>query len=196
MEPDRLKATHGLSVLAVSTRLQNATRDIVNELSHSGTNHLSVLRLSAKDSEVSTNIHYLGVSNLLLGASLPASAMIGRSYGKSVGSRFRIGMTVTLAAQQVLVGIVLRFSRSRSLKGHEHQLNLVDLMTLSRGWASSLLVGLMVSGVRDRRGAAGWIATLYGAILCDWLDGPVARRRGTSVTCASRLETVCLQETP
>lgn len=171
----------------------------MNELSHSGTNHLSVLRLSAKDSEVSTNIHYLGVSTLLLGASLPASAMIDKSYGKSVGSRFRIGMTVTLAAQQVLVGIVLRFSRSRSLKGHEHQLNLVDLMTLSRGWASSLLVGLMVSGVRDRRGAAGWmgwIATLYGAILCDWLDGPVARRRGTSVTCASRLETVCLRETP
>ncbi len=168
-------------------------------LSHSGTNHLLVLRLSAKDSEVSTNTRYLGVSTLLLGASLPASAMIGRSYGKSVGSRFRIGMSATLVAQQVLVGIVLRFSRRRSLKGHEHRLNLVDLMTLSRGWASSLLVGLMVSGVRDRRRTAGWmgwIATLYGAILCDWLDGPIARRRGTSVTCASRLETVCLRETP
>jgi phosphatidylglycerophosphate synthase len=26
----------------------------------------------------------------------------------------------------------------------------------------------------------GWLALLYGAILCDWLDGPIARHRGTS----------------
>jgi phosphatidylglycerophosphate synthase len=44
-------------------------------------------------------------------------------------------------------------------------------------------MGLTVSGIRDRRGFAGWLgwgALLYGSILCDWLDGPIARRLGTS----------------
>jgi phosphatidylglycerophosphate synthase len=37
--------------------------------------------------------------------------------------------------------------------------------------------------VEDRPGPAGWIgwfSLLYGAILCDWLDGPIARHLGTS----------------
>jgi phosphatidylglycerophosphate synthase len=45
------------------------------------------------------------------------------------------------------------------------------------------MIGLIASGVRDRRGLAGslgWIALLYGAIVSDWLDGPIARRLGTS----------------
>jgi CDP-diacylglycerol--glycerol-3-phosphate 3-phosphatidyltransferase len=57
----------------------------------------------------------------------------------------------------------------------------VDAMTLSRGLAAAVLVGLVVSGVRDRRGLAGWlgwISLVYGSIVCDWLDGPIARRLG------------------
>jgi len=37
--------------------------------------------------------------------------------------------------------------------------------------------------VRDRRGVAGWtgwLALCGGAVLLDWLDGPIARRLGTS----------------
>src|SRR5450756_2444606 len=33
---------------------------------------------------------------------------------------------------------------------------------------------------RGRAGWLGWLALLYGAILCDWIDGPLARRFGTS----------------
>lgn len=54
-------------------------------------------------------------------------------------------------------------------------------MTLSRGLAAAVLVGLVVSGVRDRSGLAGWlgwISLVYGSIVCDWLDGPIARRLG------------------
>jgi phosphatidylglycerophosphate synthase len=54
-------------------------------------------------------------------------------------------------------------------------------MTLSRGLAAAVLVGLVVSGVRDRSGLAGWlgwVSLVYGSIVCDWLDGPIARRLG------------------
>ena len=43
------------------------------------------------------------------------------------------------------------------------------------------MVGVVVSGVRDRTGPAGWVAvlaTLCGATLSDWLDGPLARHYG------------------
>jgi phosphatidylglycerophosphate synthase len=57
-------------------------------------------------------------------------------------------------------------------------------MTLSRGFAAGLLAGLLASGVRHRNGLAGWMgwcSIVYGSIVCDWLDGPIARRmRATS----------------
>jgi phosphatidylglycerophosphate synthase len=87
-------------------------------------------------------------------------------------------MVSALMVQQVLVGALVA-------RHHRHRLNLVDCMTLTRGLAASLLCGLMGSGVRDRSGVAGWmgwLGLLYGAILCDWLDGPIARRYGTSET--------------
>jgi CDP-diacylglycerol--glycerol-3-phosphate 3-phosphatidyltransferase len=54
-------------------------------------------------------------------------------------------------------------------------------MTLSRGFAAAVLVGLVASRVRRRSGFAGWLgwsSLLYGSIVCDWLDGPIARRLG------------------
>jgi phosphatidylglycerophosphate synthase len=66
---------------------------------------------------------------------------------------------------------------------NRHRLSLVDAITLSRGGTGALMIGLIASGVRHRRGLAGWvgwIALLYGAIVSDWLDGPIARRLGTS----------------
>ena len=56
-------------------------------------------------------------------------------------------------------------------------------MTLSRGVAAAVLVGLLVSGLRHRSGLAGWLgwgSVVYGSIVCDWLDGPVARRLGAT----------------
>jgi phosphatidylglycerophosphate synthase len=54
-------------------------------------------------------------------------------------------------------------------------------MTLSRGFAAAVLVGLVASRVRRRSRFAGWLgwsSLLYGSIVCDWLDGPIARRLG------------------
>ncbi len=59
----------------------------------------------------------------------------------------------------------------------------VDGMTLSRGFAAAVLVGLGVSGLRRRTGLAGWLgwsSLIYGSIVSDWLDGPIARRLGTT----------------
>ncbi len=126
---------------------------------------------------------YVGISAGLVGTSGMASKVIARYYGKAAARRFYAGMCSTLVIQQILVGVAVQRGGGHGRAVQRHQLNLVDLMTLSRGWAASLLAGLLASGIRDRRGVAGWmgwLALLYGAILCDWLDGPVARHRGTS----------------
>jgi len=86
-------------------------------------------------------------------------------------------------AQQLLVGLALQRSASYDHGRARHRLSLVDMITLSRGATGALLIGLMTSGIRDRRGRAGWLAwmaLLYGAIVSDWLDGPIARRLGSS----------------
>lgn len=126
---------------------------------------------------------YLAVSGLLLGTTLPASALLARWYGSAAARRFGCAMAGTLLTQQALVGVALkRHARNRDARG-PHPLSVVDLLTLSRGAAGAILVGLIVSRLRDRRGSAGWLgwlAILYGAILCDWVDGPIARRYGAS----------------
>ncbi|GAC1514587.1 MAG: hypothetical protein NVS2B16_21520 [Chloroflexota bacterium] len=125
---------------------------------------------------------YASVSGLLVSSSIPATALVGRHYGLAAGRRFRSGMLGTLVVQQVLAAVALLKSHEQP-DGQRHQVTIVDLMTLSRGCASAMLAGLVTSGIRDRRGVAGWmgwLALVYGAILCDWLDGPIARHRGTS----------------
>ena len=80
-----------------------------------------------------------------------------------------------LLTQQVLVGMAVKRKGAR--------LTLVDAMTLSRGLAAALMIGLVASGVRNRTGPAGWLgwgSMLYGSIVCDWLDGPIARRTGAT----------------
>lgn len=126
---------------------------------------------------------WVGITGLLLLTTVPASRHMTRRYGRSAVRRFRIGMLSTLLVQQALVGLAVARSGRQEITGDRHPLNLVDLMTLTRGWTASLLAGLVLAGIRDRRGSAGWmgwLALLYGAILCDWLDGPIARHRGTS----------------
>jgi phosphatidylglycerophosphate synthase len=109
----------------------------------------------------------------LLAASLPPTAGLWRRYGRRVGSRFAFGAGATILTQQSLVGMAASRRGAR--------LTPVDAMTLSRGLAAAMLVGLVVSGVRHRSGLAGWlgwISLVYGSIVCDWLDGPIARRLG------------------
>lgn len=120
---------------------------------------------------------WAAVTGLQLGAVVPAWSLMASAYGKTEARRFGTGMWLVVFLQQALVGAAALRREPR------HQLNLVDFITLTRGLAASLLCGLIASGVRDRRGTAGWmgwLALLYGAIVCDWLDGPIARHRGTS----------------
>lgn len=125
------------------------------------------------------DLRYVGVSSLLLGTAAPVTKTMGRFYGPDAERSFAAGVAGTLLVQQGLVALAIR-----GPEGQEpHRLTLVDSITLSRGAGAALLIGLLASRIRDRRGVAGWVAwlaLLYGAILCDWLDGPLARRRGTS----------------
>src|SRR2546426_11576141 len=112
----------------------------------------------------------------LLAASAAPALVMRRRYGRRAGARFAAGSMLAMLAQQSLVGVAA--SRKNA------SLSAVDAMTLSRGVASAVLVGLLVSGVRRRNGVAGgvgWGSLVYGSIVCGWLDGPIARRlRATS----------------
>ena len=111
----------------------------------------------------------------LFSASVPSTLAIRRHYGRRPAARFAIGSVLAIVAQQALVGVAASRRNAR--------LTAVDAMTLSRGFAAAVLVGLLVSGLRNRSGLAGWLgwgSVVYGSIVCDWLDGPVARRLGAT----------------
>ena len=85
----------------------------------------------------------------LLAASAAPALVMRRRYGRRAGARFAAGSMLAMLAQQSLVGVAA--SRTNA------SLSAVDAMTLSRGVASAVLVGLLVSGVRCRNGLAGWL---------------------------------------
>ena len=65
------------------------------------------------------------------------------------------------------------------LKIGPEQSSLADTLTLSRAATGAVLAGLVASGIRDRKGIAGWIGWLMPLFgVTDWLDGPLARRAG------------------
>jgi phosphatidylglycerophosphate synthase len=125
------------------------------------------------------------ISPGVAGASFAAAVVLlaapmARRYGRVPAARFAAGSAAALAGQQALVSLALR---RQERAGGPGRLSVVDLMTLSRGLAAAVLLGLVASGVRDRAGLAGWtgwLALFGGSVVCDWLDGPIARRVGTS----------------
>jgi phosphatidylglycerophosphate synthase len=123
------------------------------------------------------------VTAFFLGCTVPLALIVKRPYGCAAARRFGAGTTAALLGQQVLVGLALKRRIPERDGSNRHRLSLVDAITLSRGGTGALMIGLIASGVRHRPGLAGWlswIALLYGAIVSDWLDGPIARRLGTS----------------
>jgi phosphatidylglycerophosphate synthase len=115
------------------------------------------------------------ISAGLAAATVPATAGIWRRYGRPAGMRFAVASSATVLTQQTLVAAAAERKSARVTP--------VDAMTLSRGLAAALLVGLLASGVRHRNGFAGWMgwsSMVYGSIVCDWLDGPIARRTGVT----------------
>jgi phosphatidylglycerophosphate synthase len=106
--------------------------------------------------------------------AIPTIITIGRTYGQIRTIRYVIGLTAALVAQHTFLSIM------RHKIGSEKS-SLADLLTLSRATTGAVLAGLVTSGIRDRKGVAGWIAwsmTLLGVTASDWLDGPLARHAG------------------
>lgn len=147
-----------------------------------GLRALSIRRPVCLGKHSSTD-RFAAVSAFLLGSAIPLTWIVRWRYGPAAGWRFGASMGAALLGQQGLVSLALKRTTSASEGSNRHRLSLVDAITLSRGGTGALLVGLMASGVRHRRGLAGWlgwISLIYGAIVSDWLDGPIARRLGTS----------------
>src|SRR6266700_2182827 len=108
--------------------------------------------------------------------AVPTTLVIWRAYGLTKAIRYLVGLTIALAIQRAFISAMIR-------KIGPEQSTLADLLTISRAATGAVLAGLVTSGVRDRKGIAGWIGLLLpllGATTTDWLDGPLARYAGTT----------------
>ena len=108
--------------------------------------------------------------------AVPTTLVIWRAYGLIKAIRYLVGLTIALAIQRAFISAMIR-------KIGPEQSTLADLLTISRAATGAVLAGLVTSGVRDRKGIAGWIGLLMpllGATTTDWLDGPLARYAGTT----------------
>ncbi len=102
--------------------------------------------------------------------------VLWRTYGLRLAFRYLAGLILALAVQRVCLSAMMR-------KTGAQDASLADVLTLSRATTGAVLAGLVVSGIRDRVGRAGrlsWWMILLGATICDWLDGPLARRVGAT----------------
>src|SRR5207245_2883041 len=97
------------------------------------------------------------VSAFLLSLTVPLSSIVNRRDGPAAARRFRAGMGAALVAQQALIALALRRPRQESPGWNRHRLSLVDALTLSRGGTGAVMLGLIASGVRRRRGTTGWL---------------------------------------
>jgi len=106
--------------------------------------------------------------------AVPTTLVIWRAYGLIKAIRYLVGLTIALAIQRAFISAMIR-------KIGPEQPTLADLLTISRAATGAVLAGLVTSGIRDRKGIAGWIGLLLpllGATASDWLDGPLARYAG------------------
>ncbi len=106
--------------------------------------------------------------------AVPTILFIWRFYGLTKAVRYVLGLTLALMAQHAFISMMIH------LIGTE-QSSLADALTLSRGANGAVLAGLVTSGIRERKGIAGWIGWLMPLLgVTDWLDGTLARRAGTT----------------
>ena len=123
----------------------------------------------------------LGVATIVT-----AAVPFARGAGLWSAGRFAAVALGAFALQQSLVLFALR-TRDES---EPTDLDAVDALTLSRGLGAAIVAGAAASGARDRRGYAAklaWPIAVCGATLTDWIDGPLARRRGRGPTRLGRL---------
>lgn len=86
--------------------------------------------------------------------------------------------------QQALVARAL----TRGDEGEPDDLDAVDALTLSRGLAAAIVAASALAGsARSYPAKLAWPLALYGSTLTDWIDGPLARRRGRGPTRLGRV---------
>ena len=104
--------------------------------------------------------------------TVPTALVIWRAYGLRSTIRYLVGLTTALAAQRAFLSAMIQ-------KIGPEQSSLADTLTLSRAAAGAVLAGLVTSGIRERKGIAGWIGWLMLLLgVTDWLDGSLARQVG------------------
>ena len=102
------------------------------------------------------------------------------------GTRFVATALGSFLLQQVLIARAL----ARHADGEPGDLDAVDALTLSRGLGASIVAASALAGRRDRQSYAArlaWPLALCGSTLTDWIDGPLARRRGRGPTRLGRV---------
>src|SRR5713101_9371044 len=109
--------------------------------------------------------------------AVPPTLVIWRTYGLSSTIRYMSGLTLALATQRAFISAMIG-------KIGPEPSSLADVLTISRAASGAVLAGLVTSGIRDRKGIAGWIGLLMpllGATAIDWLDGTLARHLNASM---------------
>jgi phosphatidylglycerophosphate synthase len=125
----------------------------------------------------------------ITGAGLVAIVLAAIPFARNDrgrATRFALAGMSSFALQQLLIARAL----ARREAGEPDDLDAVDALTLSRGLAASIVAAATIAGERDRRGYAAklaWPLALSGSTLTDWIDGPLARRRGRGPTRLGRL---------
>jgi phosphatidylglycerophosphate synthase len=117
------------------------------------------------------------ITSIGVAAIFVAAAPLARRRGAPSAGRFAGTALGAFGIQQAAV----RAALAHAPPGEPRDLDAVDALTLSRGLCAAIVAGMAASGVRDRRGYAArlaWPLALCGATLTDWIDGPLARRRG------------------
>ncbi len=118
-------------------------------------------------------------------AILIASVPFARD-NRSRGLQFVAAAVGSFFLQQFLIAQAL----ARRDDGEPDDLDAVDALTLSRGLAASIVTASALAGPGDRRSYAArlaWPLALAGSTLTDWIDGPLARRRGRGPTRLGRV---------
>ena len=85
--------------------------------------------------------------------AIPSIFVIWRAYDPTKAMRYVAGLMLTLMTQQAFISAMIH------VIGTE-QSSLADALTLNRGANGAVLAGLVTSGIRERKGIAGWIGWL------------------------------------
>jgi phosphatidylglycerophosphate synthase len=118
-------------------------------------------------------------------AIVAASAQFAKD-GRRRGALFVATALGSFLLQQVLVARAL----TRRDDGEPDDLDAVDALTLSRGLGASIVAASALAGRRHRFSYAAklaWPLAVIGSTLTDWIDGPLARRRGRGPTRLGRV---------